>query len=310
MNAAQGNERSAYAAAGLTLLVWSSSYAAITYCLQAFSPGELALLRFSVASLLLLALTAVGVIKLPPRRDWPALIVLGLIGNTAYQLCLIYGMTRLSAGAASVVISTVPSVTAVLAMLRLKEHLGRRAVLGLGIAFAGTLLVTLGRGHEIHFEPIAFLVFVAVLCSSIYFVWQKPLFARSNPLTISAASIFTGTLGFIPFGLDLPAKLAHVPGPQLLTALYLGVVPTVVGYLCWSFALSRAPASRVTSFLYLQPLFACAIAWVWLKEIPTWLTVVGGTLAIVGVVLATTRFTPPALWRRRVPADCVTAPES
>ena len=52
-----------------------------------------------------------------------------------------------------------------------------------------------------------------------------------------------------------------------------------------------------------QPLFACAIAWVWLKEIPTWLTVAGGTLAIVGVVLATTQFTPAALWRRRVPAE-------
>ena len=293
----------AYAAAGLTLLVWSSSYAAISYGLQVFTPGELVLLRFSLASLCLGALVLMGFIKLPPLRDWPALFLLGFIGNTLYQLCLCYAMTRLSAGAASVVISMIPGVTSVLAVLHLKERLSTRAVVGLGIAFAGTLLVTLGRGHELHLEPMALLAFGAVVCSSVYFVWQKPLFARTSPLGVSAASIFTGTLGFIPFGMHLPEKLALVSHAQLFSVLYLALVPTVIGYLSWSWALSRAPASRVSSFLYLQPLIACVIAWVWLGDIPTWLTVAGGTLAIAGVVLATSRLALPMPWRK-TPVVC------
>ena len=298
-----GTERLAYAAAVITLLAWSSSYAAIAYGLQVFTPGELVLLRFAMASVCLLALVVMGFIKLPPPRDWPALFLLGFIGNTLYQLCLCYSMTRLSAGAAAVVISMIPGVTSVLAVLRLKERLSPRAIVGMGIAFAGTLLVTLCRGHDLHPEPMALLAFVAVVCSSVYFVWQKPLFVRTSPLGVSAASIIAGTLGFIPFGLHLPEKLALISHAQLFSVIYLALVPTVVGFLCWSWALSRAPASRVSSFLYLQPLIACAIAWAWLGEIPTWLTVAGGSLAIVGVVLATSRISFTMPWRK-APVVC------
>ena len=214
------SEKAGYAAAALTLLVWSSSYAGIEYGLQAFTPGELALLRFGVASLCLVVLALFGVFKLPPLRDWPAVFLLGFIGNTAYHLCLCYAMTRLSAGATAVVISMIPSVTSVLAVLRLHERLSRRAVVGLGVAFTGTLLVTLGQGKDFRFDPLALLTFAAVVCSSVYFVWQKPLFQRTSPLGVSAATIFTGTLGFIPFGLDLPAKLALASNTQIAAVVY------------------------------------------------------------------------------------------
>ncbi|HEX7965288.1 MAG TPA: DMT family transporter [Gammaproteobacteria bacterium] len=295
----------AYWAAGLTLLVWSSAYAAISYGLKLFTPGEIALVRFAVAASVFAVPVALGRVKLPPRQDWPAVILLALVGHTLYQLALGYSMTRLSAGAAAVVISTVPSVTAVLAMLRLQEHISPRAASGLAIAFAGTLLVTLGRGHGIHFEPLAFLVFVAVMASAVNFVFQKPLLARTDALGFTAASMFVATLSFLPLGTALPAKLAAAPWPQLASLLYLGLFPTVIGFVCWSFALARAPASRVASFLYLQPLMGCVIAWFWLGEVPTWLTVVGGTLAVLGVVLATLPGLRVPAWKRRIePETC------
>jgi drug/metabolite transporter (DMT)-like permease len=289
MNLPKSQTTLAYWAAGLTLVLWSSSYAAISYGLQAFTPGEIALMRFAIATAVLMVPVAMSRIKLPPQRDWALLALLACFGHFLYQLSLGYSMTRLSAGAAAVVISTVPSVTAVLAMLRLKEHISPRAAAGLAIAFAGTLMVTLGRGHSIHFEPLAFLVFVAVLCSASYFVFQKPLLQRTDAIGFTAASLFVATLLFLPFGTHLPAKLMAAPWRQLLSVLYLALFPTVIGFVCWSYALKRAPASRVASFLYLQPLMGCLIAWLWLGEIPTWLTVVGGTLAVVGVILATAR---------------------
>lgn len=290
-------------AALLTVVTWSSSYAAISYGLRVFTPGELALLRFLVASVCFAVPVAFGIIKLPPLRDWPAVIVLGLIGQVAYQLLLGYGMTQVSAGGASVIISMVPGVTAVLAVLRLKESVSRRAVVGLAIAFAGTLLVTLGRGHEVSFQPMALLIFGAVLCSSSYFVFQKPLLTRSSALGFTAATLFVGTLGMLPLGLQLPHKLAHIPAAQWWSVLYLGLVPTVIGFFCWSFALSRAPASRVSSFLYLQPIGAFIIAWFWLGEVPAWLTATGAALAIGGVVLATTKLKLPALRPLRAAVD-------
>ena len=306
MNAmAHKTEPRALWAASIAVVIWSSAYAAITYGLRSFTPGELTFLRFAVASLVFAVPVALGYIKLPPRQDWLVLAGLALIGHVGYQLCLMYSMTRISAGAAAVAIAMVPSVTAVIAVLRLHERLSLRAVIGLAIAFLGTLLVVIGRGHEIRFEPLALLVFVSVLCSSFYFVFQKPLLARTTSLGFTAASMFVATLALTPLAVHLPAKLALVPAPQLVSALYLGLLPTVMGFLLWSWALARAPASKVTSFINLGPVSGIAIAYFWVDEIPGWLTLVGGTLAILGVVLATAQ--PEGrlarLWTRRpVPA--------
>lgn len=272
-------------AAAATVLLWSSAFAAIAYGLRAFSPAELSLLRFGVASLCLAVPVAFGAIKLPPLRDWPAVAALALIGMTLYQLCLGYAMTRIPAGAAAVIIALAPGVTAALAALRLGEALTRRMGVGLAVAFCGVILVTLGSGRQIRFEPLALLVLVAVLATSIYFVWQKPLLARTNTIGFTTASIFAATLGLLPFGLHLPEKIALASNAQLVSAVYLGIAPTVLGYLCWNWALSRAPAATVTSFIYVQPLFASVIAWFWLGQTLSALAIAGGVLAVAGVVL-------------------------
>lgn len=273
------------AAAG-TILLWSSAFPAISYGLQAFAPAELALLRFIVASLVFAVPVALGWIRLPPRSDWPAIGVLALIGMTAYQLSLGYAMTRVPAGSAAVILSLAPGVTAALAALRLGETVGRRRVIGLAIAFAGALLVIVGAGRSFRVEPMALLVLVSVLATSVYFVWQKPLLQRTTPLGFAAASVFAGTLGLLPFGLHLPDKLALASTAQIGGAVYLAVAPTVLGYVAWGYAIARAPVSVVSSFLYAQPLLAGVIAWFWLGQTMAALAIVGGVVTLAGVVLS------------------------
>jgi drug/metabolite transporter (DMT)-like permease len=272
-------------AAAVSIVVWSSAFPAIAYGLRAFSPAELSLLRFGVASAALAIPVAFGAIRLPPLRDWPAVLVLALIGMTVYQLCLGYALTRIPAGSAAVIVALAPGVTSALAALRLGETLTARMGIGLAIAFAGVVLVTLGSGRELRFEPMALLVLVSVFATSVYFVWQKPLLARTDALGFTTASIFAATLGLLPFGAHLPEKIALASTAQLVSAAYLGLGPTVLGYVCWNWALSRAAASTVSSLLYVQPLIAGVIAWLWLGQTLGALAVAGGVLAIGGVVL-------------------------
>ena len=71
--------------------------------------------------------------------------------------------------------------------------------------------------------------------------------------------------------------------------VYLGIFPAAIAYVLWNYALSRMPASLLSSFLYLSPVIASFIAWLWLGEIPALLTILGGAVAILGVVLVQTK---------------------
>lgn len=268
-----------------TIVFWSSAFPAISFGLEHFTPGELSLGRFSIASICFLVLMLLGVIRPPPRKHLPAIALLGAVGIAAYQLLLGVGMTRVTAGAASILIALSPAVTAALAAWRLGEPLTRRMVFSLGIALAGAVTVTLGAGDTIRFEPLALLIFAAVICTSVYFVFQKPLLREMVSLDFTAASIIAGTIVLIPFGLGLPEKLMTASNAHLLSILWLGIAPSFVGYLLWNLALSRAPAGKVAIFLYAQPVIAASIAWVWLDQVPTVLTALGGVVLIAGVVL-------------------------
>lgn len=270
-----------------TIITWSSAFPAISFGLEHFTPGELSLGRFLIASVCFLILMLLGFIKLPPRRYLLRILLLGAIGIAAYQLLLGYGMTQVSAGAASVLIALSPSVTAALASWRLGEGIDRRMLFSLLLAFVGAVTVSLGAGAEIRFEPMALLVFGAVICTSVYFVFQKPLLKVVPSLDFTAVSIMAGTVVLVPFGLDLPSKLLSASTAQLTSLLWLGVAPSFVGYLLWNLALSRAPASRVALFLYAQPVISTFIAWVWLGQVPTILTLIGGLVLIVGVLAGT-----------------------
>src|SRR5512147_1529248 len=85
----------------VALVLWASAFAGIRAGLRAYPPAHLAILRFLVASLVLVIYAAVVHFRRPQLRDLPGLAVTGVIGITFYNLALNYGETRVTAGAAS-----------------------------------------------------------------------------------------------------------------------------------------------------------------------------------------------------------------
>ncbi len=286
----------ALAGIAIALLTWSSAYAAIAYALPAFTPGEVAFARLLIGSLCFAVLLRARRVPLPARRDWPQLALLGVIGLTVYHLCLNYAETRIASGTASILISLVPAATAAVSAFWLRERLTLRTWVGLAVALVGTVLVVLASGERVEVDPKALLVLLCVLASAIYFVGQKALFARNSMLGVTAFTFFAGTLATAPFGWRLPQALGVASWPRIGALLWLGIAPTFVGYLAWNMAVSRASASRVSSFIYLSPPIALLIGWLWLHEVPNALILVGGAITVGGVVLANARrrASPPA----------------
>jgi len=271
------------------LVMWASAFAAIRSALPAFPPGALALLRFLFASVTLGALSLARGMPRPARRDLPTLLSLGVLGITIYHLSLNWGQQTVTAGAASLLIASAPMVTALLARLLLKEALGRWAWDGILLGFGGIALITLGEGKALRIEPGALVILLAAVSASLYSVLQKKHVDRYPPLAFTTYVVWAGTVPMLIFLPQLLEALKTAPAGAIAAVAYLGAFPGGLAYVLWVYGLSRTTASRLSSFLYLSPVLAIAIAWVWLREIPSWLSLIGGLVTIGGVALANLR---------------------
>ncbi len=272
-------------AIGITILLWASSFAAVRAGLQAFTPGHIALFRFLIASVLLAAFTLINRIKLPKLKDIPVIFLLGFLGIAAFHTVQNYGQVTVTAGSAAMIVSSVPIFTAMLATIFLGEKLKLWGWLGIFISFLGVYLIALGEREGVKFAPGVIVLLLAAIIAATYFVLQKPYLTRYSALQLVTYMIWAGTLFLLVFTPGLIDEVTNAPIEATIATIFLGIFPSAVAYVTWSYALSRAPASIVASFLYLQPVLAVIIAWIWLDEIPALIAITGGVVTILGVFL-------------------------
>jgi drug/metabolite transporter (DMT)-like permease len=271
---------------GFLVVLWASAFPAIKVGLEGYGPAHLTLLRHAVASLAFVPFLLVFRRRLwPDRRDVPSFLGLGVVGMTVYHLALNFGEVHVSAGATSLIIATAPALTALVAWALTGDRLPALGWFGSLVALAGVALIVLGDGAVGRIHPAAGLILVSAFATAFFAVLQRPLLARYRPLEVTAFVTWGGTLPLLAFVPGVAGAVADAPAVATWAVVHLGVVPSAIAYTLFAIALSRAPAPLVTSFLYLVPVVALLLSWWWLGEVPTSLTVVGGAIAVVGVVL-------------------------
>ncbi len=270
----------------LVILFWASAFVGIRHAVLEYNPFELALFRYIVASITLLVVAIFKRIRLPSSKDLLRFFVTGIIGISVYNIALNYGELTTTAGDACFIVNTAPLFTTLMGFYFLKEKIRLNFVIGLLISFSGVTLIAISFSNGITLKAGSLYILVAAMAQALYFILQKPLLNRYKPMEVTCYCLWSGTIAMFPFGSSFFEKISSVSPECTITVIYLGIFPAAMAYLCWATVLSEVDASKAASFLYAVPVIVILIGWIGLKELPSAISLIGGSIAITGVMYA------------------------
>ena len=282
------------------VLLWlSPALVSSNYILARAASGEiaphlLALLRWSVALLLMGAISwrDAGPICRAMRTEGGRTLILGALGMWLCGAFVYAGAGTTSAANIALIYAATPVAITIAAAWLLGEPIRGRQYLGLVLASAGVLFV-IAKGDMprlLAMRPVAGDAWIMaaaagwVAYSVLQQRWPTVLSAPHRLAAITAG----GVLVLVPATLLEAWLLAPAPpSPRgLVLAMVAGVVPGFLAYQAHGYLVREWGAARSGLVMYLSPLYAALVAWPALGELPQWFHGVGAALILPSIFIA------------------------
>lgn len=294
--------------ATISICFWGISFVSTKAVIDKLDPFTLLMLRFAIgaAFLFFLLLLKRYPLKIPVKYI-PHLIVLGVLGVFIHQMIQATALLTIDASSAGWMISFSPVFTILLSMFFLHEKLTLVRSIGIMIAISGVLMVTGARsgqtlGFAINIGYV--LMILSTLNWAVYSVLLKRLHIELPSLVVTfymsllGCSLTTPFLvrdrGWESFHLLTAVEWSHI--------IFLGVFVSGIAYWYWAKAHEVLEASKVSMFMYMEPLFTLIAAILLLHEKVFFISILGGVIIIIGVLMVNGQIGTIIqyfLWRRR-----------
>jgi drug/metabolite transporter (DMT)-like permease len=273
------------------VFMWGTSFPVLKVGLESLPPITYAAMRFTLASGVVLLtfhlFHRTGSIA-ALRENWPILTAVGVFGITLPNMAINVGMQYTTASVTSMIISSGPVFTLLLAVGLLHERLTATIMLGTLVALVGTFLLVEQDGLDLGSSTLAgnLLVLIGAVCYSVSGTASKVGLRSVGPYILTGWSIVIGT---IPLVILSPVEWGEgiSLGPSIAANVaYLALFPAILATVLSNYALERRSLSSYSFFMYLIPVFSTAIAIMFLEEMVTLETAIFAALIITGVAIA------------------------
>lgn len=281
---------------GLVYLFWGSTYLGIDIAVEKIPPPLMCGVRFTIAGLLMLAYCAVRRQKiLYSARELFHLAIVGLLLLMGGNCTLAFAERHISSGLAALLVASIPLWFIVFDVLMIGNHrLTGRSLGGLALGFAGTSVLLLPQlANTSGVNGAQLLWSIALLGGSMSWAFGSVLAKKwaSGPPTPAGTAwqmVFAGIGNLIFAALRNDFAHATWTARGVGAIAYLIVCGSLVGYTAYIYILGHAPAAKVSTYAYVNPVVAVFLGWLVLHERVDRYILGGSAIIIAAVVLVTT----------------------
>ncbi len=279
-------------------LLWGSTYLGMKVAIQSFPPLLVGGMRFSAAGLtLLLAQALLGKVEpawLRSPRYWRSALLCGGLMLLVANGLLAASLHRVGTGTAALGVALTPVWLVLFDRWQTgRSHLAPKVLAGLVLGVLGVTLLSgavTDPGRALGGEAIGMaMVVVSTLGWASGSILgrrvpqpRRTLVGTSMQMIAGGALMMGASFAFESWTLET-LRQASLRG--WLAVAYLAVAGSLLGFTAYVWLLKNAPAARVATYAYVNPLVALALGWWWLGEVPSRETWIAAPLILGGVVL-------------------------
>jgi len=238
---------------------------------------------FAIAFYLIVIVAARRTKDLKPGGQSVMLVASGLV-TAAFAICVYKAYNLVPIGAATFLLYLSPVLVALMAPLILKEKLERSTLLCLGIALAGTGLLSWGQSGDsgrLSALGIVYALGSALAWAVLMIIWKK-LRETTSPFTIGIWTNAVCAAAAAAFA--IPST--HLVTPEAWIALVVfGTVSFGAASLTYFYALKRVKVQDAAILSYIEPVSAMVLGFAFLGEAPRPQDYLGAALIVVAGVL-------------------------